>query len=312
MDPVLLNSVGLRWNHTTGQYDALPYEALAWPVHDLGPTHGAFVVERLRTFGGKSPSHSAHWERLARGLEMLGLHSPHRIDSSRIDSIRAAVEQLCHLNADWIRNQRDTSIVVVVSPGSHMMDPTFESILHLQPLPWKRLRSWYEVGTPLISSPWETGAGHCWPASTKSRSRLNYYLADRNAMASSDQALGLLRTHCGSVGDTSVANLILVTSDGDLVSPLPEDVLIGTSLLRLTQLLQERDQRILFRDIRLEELQTAREVWLTGNSGCLWHASSIDGQRIGDGSVGPLCRQWQKKWIESVGFDWLSQGLFNG
>jgi branched-chain amino acid aminotransferase len=307
LDPALLNSIGLRWNHTTGQYDALPYEALAWPVHDLGATHGAFVVERIRTFGGKSHADSAHWERLARGLEMLGLQSP-----SRIDAIRAAVGQLCHLNEDWIRHQRDTSIVVVVSPGSHMMDPTFESILHLQPLPWKRLKSWYEVGTPLISSPWETGAGHCWPAFTKSRSRLNYYLADRNAMASSDLSLGLLRTHRGSVGDTSVANLILVTIDGDLVSPLPNDVLIGTSFLQLNQFLQESGQCIELRDIQLEELQSAREVWLTGNSGCLWHASSIDGQPIGDGSVGSLCRQWQKKWIESIGFDWLSQGLFNG
>lgn len=182
-------------------------------------------------------------------------------------------------------------------------------MLHLQALPWRRLRAWHQQGTHLARAPWESVAGRAWPASTKSRSRLNYYLSDRHAAEHGRDALALLSTAKGSIADTSVANVVVLHCNGELATPKESDVLHGTSLSFLLELLQGQGQKVVFRDIAFEELTAAREVWLTGNTGCLWHASSFDGHPIGTGHRGPECEHIQRLWIDAIGFDWREQSL---
>jgi branched-chain amino acid aminotransferase len=182
-------------------------------------------------------------------------------------------------------------------------------MLHLQALPWSRLHTWHAQGTHLVRAPWESVAGRAWPAFTKSRSRLNYYLSDRHASEHGSDALALLSTANGSVADTSVANIVVLCRNGELATPKESDVLQGTSLTFVAGLLQRHGQRLVFRDIAFEELLSAREVWLTGNSGCLWHACSLDGHSIGTGKRGPECERMQRLWIDTIGFDWREQSL---
>ncbi|MFN7732504.1 MAG: aminotransferase class IV [Pirellula sp.] len=311
------NGLGLVWDHAEGRFQERPEQTMTWSVFDIGPMHGAILVERLRTFGGKALATQPHLQRLKHGLDTLGIRA-----EPLVSMLPEAIDRLVESNRSVDRYQPDASIVLLVAPGQggYAGSPSPSNLetgvtvppmcmLHLQALPWPRLHTWHAHGTPLIRAPWQSVAGRAWPAITKSRSRLNYYLSDRHAAVHGSDALALLSTANGSVADTSVANIVVLCRNGELATPKESDVLQGTSLGFLAALLQHHGQRLVFRDIAFEELLSAREVWLTGNSGCLWHACSLDGQSIGTGQRGPECEHIQRLWIDALGFDWRDQSL---
>lgn len=302
LDPAFLHSTSLRWEPVASRFEHGTLRDQSWSALDLGALHGAFLVERIRTMGCKLPDITRHLSRLHRGFETL------RIDGARLlPAIEQELERLVLCNAALITQQHDVSLVVVVSPGGTLPHRSPNCLMHCSPMPWLRLKHWYDHGTALHRSHWESGAGTCWPGAIKSRSRLNYYLADLEAAQHGEFDLALLMNRTGGVADTSVANLLLITDPATAVSPLPKDIVVGTSLQRVEQLLQTIDMRLVYRDIPFDELIDAQEVWLTGNSGCLWSAASIDGVPIGHGPSSPRCRELQKAWIDQAGFDWLSQ-----
>jgi branched-subunit amino acid aminotransferase/4-amino-4-deoxychorismate lyase len=263
------------------------------------------LVERVRTFGGRLPPLELHWDRLSRGVAALRIRLPFEIPFLEME-----LKRLLALNADWLHDQQDLSLVVAISPGNTAWGlGGFACMIHCMPLPWNRLRTWYVRGCELVSSRIAAGAGECWPGDIKTRSRLNYFLADRDAKDLGEFPLALLSTSHGTVADTSVANLLLITRDGVWVSPKREEILAGTSLQIVEEILADEGIAIDFRSVAWDELAQAREVLLVGNSGCAWHASSIDEHRIGTGLPGAGCRLLQQRWIERAGWDWLSQAL---
>jgi branched-subunit amino acid aminotransferase/4-amino-4-deoxychorismate lyase len=271
---------------------------------DYGTLYGAIVVERLRTFGGRLPDWRAHWERMQLGCRTLGIGP-----TCGSEAFGDALQRILDANQNSEAIAPDVSLVAVATPGNpHFGLGECTLFLHLQQIPWARLHAWYHRGASLVSSSYATGAGTSWPAPIKVRNRLAYYLADREASSDDVRRLGLLRTENGSVADTSISNILVISSEGQWVSPTPNSVMLGTSLRVCESLLADENRAISFRDISFEELRLAKEVILVGNTPCVWHASEIDSQSIGDGSVGPNCQWLQKRWVEHCGFDWLSQG----
>jgi branched-subunit amino acid aminotransferase/4-amino-4-deoxychorismate lyase len=302
LDPAFLHSTALHWDPVTTRFEPGPLRDQTWSALDHGAVHGAFLVERIRTMGGNLPDLTLHLSRLQRGFETL------RIDGAKLlPAIEQELNRLILCNTNFISEQRDVSLVVVVSPGGTLPHRSPNCMMHCSPLPWLRLKHWHIHGTALRRSHWESGAGTCWPGAIKSRSRLNYYLADLEAAQHGEFDLAVLKNRTGCLADTSVANVLLVTDPTTAVSPLPTDIVVGTSLQRVEQLLHTIDMRLVYRDIPFEELTDAQEVWLTGNSGCVWSAASIDGSPIGHGPSSPRCQVLQQAWIEHAGFDWLSQ-----
>lgn len=308
MNPAFLNSVGLRWEASTESFDELPLRAMTWSVLDCGPLYGAFLVERIRTFGGKLPrgmfsTLERHLHRLSRGLDLL-----HIDFQSVMPRLPETLERLIELNSDLVAREGDVSLVLVVSPGSmETSEGRVQGMLHLLPLPWRRMKVWLTSGADLVPTQIASGAGECLPGSIKSRSRLNYFLADLEAVEHGDASLSVLSTSNGFVSDTSVANVLLVTSGGEIVSPPKEKIVVGTSLEVAEIWLRERGESIVFRDVAFQELESASEVLLLGNSACVWHAESMQGELIATGESGPVCRWLQKRWVDEVGFDWLGQ-----
>jgi len=277
-------------------------------VLDYGTLYGAFLVERIRTFGGTLPGGAfstleRHLHRLSHGFELL-----HIDFQSVLPKLREMLERLIAFNRELVDREGDVSLVVVVSPGSmDRAEGGVQCVLHLLPLPWRRMNVWFSVGANLVPTQIASGAGECLPGSIKSRSRLNYFLADLEAGEHGDTSLGLLRTSTGFVSDTSVANVLIVGSDGEITSPTKDSIVVGTSLEVVENWLRERGESIVFRDVAFEELARAHEVLLLGNSACVWHAGSVRGEPIGTGQAGPVCRSLQQRWMDEVGFDWITQ-----
>ena len=69
----------------------------------------------------------------------------------------------------------------------------------------------------------------CWPIRAKTRSRLHYFLADREAAAAETGARAVLAHDDGRISETSTANIAIVR-DGTIVAPPAADALPGISL----------------------------------------------------------------------------------
>lgn len=301
----------------------LPLNELHWSVTDLGTTQGAILVERLRTLGGKLFSVDEHLERMAEGAIKLGIpwHSTTEI-------LRELCVALVDRNQAFIKSQGDVGLVLLLSPGDPGIDriktaePTI--MAHIGPLPFPQLRKWYKQGAALHFSRTRNVPKECWSPSIKTRSRLQYYLADRNLAEQDDlfanpfslqtsqtlrppDSIAILLSTGGNVTETSISNLLLLGKDGVLRSPPLTDILWGMSLKTICELAKLIELPIEFSEMLPAELYEAREVLMTGSTGCLWSAVSIEGHSIGDGIPGPVCQKLQTAWKDKIQFDFIEQ-----
>ena len=302
---------------------------LAWSVTDLGTTQGAILVERLRTLGGKLFAVDDHLMRLSEGAEKLGIPWPiSEGGPSREGVMRDLCFELVERNRAFVESERDVGLVLLISPGDPGIDRT-QSIqptimAHISPLPFAQLSKWYQHGSALHFSMTRNVPAESWSPSIKTRSRLQYYLADRDLAGcveydvlqsklvettrsrAADSVAVLLGTR-NNVTETSISNLIVLGKDGILRSPPLTDILWGISLKTVCELSESTDRKIQFSEITPEHLFDANEILMTGSTGCLWSAVTIDGQAIGDGRPGPVCALLQKAWQEKIGFSFVEQ-----
>jgi len=300
-------SLGLRWDSRAQGFDFVEASRLSLPITDLGTMHGAILVERIRSFGKQLVDLQPHKTRLRTGMELLGLDA-----NPFLRHFDSSIAQLVGQSKALLSAESDASLCVVVTPGDYFSGKEVHGFVHWLPIPWRKIAHWYQLGTTLVRVQYTSGAGECWPANIKSRSRLNYYLADQNAAGRFEDGLGLLCSSRGMVADTSVANLLMVDRQGNVVSPRREDIVQGTSLDRVDGMLKSQGLEIQYRDLHFEELQGAAEVLLAGNTGCIWHASGFQERPIGDTLPGPVCSSLQRQWCNDLGFDWRSQAIQKG
>ena len=86
--------------------------------------------------------------------------------------------------------------------------------------------------------------------------------------------------------EAPTSNLFLVTADGTLATPTGEQALRGITRDSVIQIARELGFAVEERSIGVDELDTAREVFMTGTSVGVWPVIRIDGEPVGNGAVG--------------------------
>ena len=92
----------------------------------------------------------------------------------------------------------------------------------------------------------------------------------------------------GWVTEAPTANLFLVDASGNLATPPESKVLLGITRTSIVDIASSMDSACEERDISVDELRRAPEVFLTGTSLGVWPVLQIDGQVVADGEVGPV------------------------
>ena len=242
-----------------------------------------------------------HLQRLRRSLEIIGL------DAEAITAeVADAVPELLERNRGQIAADDDWSIVAFVTPGiSGSGRPTV--CVHGHPLPFHLWASQFDAGVSVEVSDIRQVPPNCWPAELKCRSRMHYYLADREAAARQPGARAILLDQDGFVAEASTAN-VLVYRDGEgLVSPPHEHILAGVSLGVVHELAKQIGVPFVTRPLSVAELRSADEAMLTSTSICVLPIVECDGRAIGSGKPGPIYRQLLAAWSELVGLDVADQ-----
>jgi branched-subunit amino acid aminotransferase/4-amino-4-deoxychorismate lyase len=286
------------WAYLNGEWTSRPPHV---SVDDVGFLLGATVTERFRTFGGVVFRSDEHLARMRHSLEIIGL------DAGRIiGELSRAVPDFVARNQGHLAADDDWSIAAFVTPGvSGANQPTV--CVHGNSLPFHRWADQYEAGLPVIVSSIRQVPSSCWPSELKCRSRMHYYLADREAEKVQPGARAILLDQEGFVGEATTANVIVFRAAEGLVSPPDEHILFGVSLGVVRELAAAVGVPFVKRRLSVEELRTADEAMLASTSICLLPIVTCDGRPIGARRPGATYRRILSAWNELVGLDVAAQ-----
>jgi branched-chain amino acid aminotransferase len=288
-------------------------------VGDAGFVLGVTVAEQLRTFGGKLFRLRAHLARLAHSLEIVGVEGdcPNFRASENgtvpfADELAAVAEELVARNHPLLAPDDDLGLSIVVTPGVY---PTFAPpgpvrptvCLHTYPLPFHLWAEKYRTGQHLATTGVRQVPSCCWPPELKCRSRMHYYLADRQAVAVDPAARALLLDAQGFVTEASTANLLIYRAAQGLISPPVKDILHGISLSAVVEIAGRLDIPFREQPLRPDDVAWAEEAILTSTSICALPVTHLDGRPIGAGRPGPAFSRLLAAWSEMVGLDIAAQ-----
>jgi len=280
----------------------IPFAEARLPVFDLGLVQAATVTERLRTVRHEPALLPEHLHRLDRSLAALGISLP---DDPL--SPAQAVEAVTRHNCQTVNSSEDLSIVIFVTAGQLLADanglqtqsrPTV--CVYTAPLPWKHWESGYRQGVALQVPAIRQIPGDSIPTAIKHRSRLHWYLADRQVRQADPRASALLCDQAGLLTETATGNLFLVRS-GELLTSTADNSLPGIAQTQVVALAQRQGWTVRRQGLSLQDLQQASEAFLTSSTYCIMPVATVNGERIGTGAPGPVTRRLTELWADEMG-----------
>jgi branched-chain amino acid aminotransferase len=285
----------------------IPAAAATVSVADAGFVQGITIAEQLRTFGGKLFRLRDHLARLAHSLDIVGVDP-----GMTVDQLAAIAEELAARNHTLLAPDDDLGLSIVVTPGVYptfaVSGPTQPTVcLHTYRLPFRLWAKKYRVGQRLVTTDIEQVSERCWPPSLKCRSRMHYYLADRQAAAIDPEARALMLDARGFVTEASTANVLIYRAGEGLVSPPMEKILHGISLAVVIELAERLGIPFGDRELTTDDVASADEVLLTSTSVCMLPATRFNGRAIGNGRPGKAFTELMAAWSEMVGLDVIAQ-----
>ena len=284
----------------------LPRQSLFLPVGDAGFVLGATVTEQLRTFCGRLFKADAHQERLHESLQIVG------VDAIRpLAEVFAAAAELAACNHAVGPVDDDLGLVIFVTPGDQPsqhrgMRGTPRTVIHTFPLAFRLWADAYDRGVPLRSVSVRQVPDACWPVQAKVRSRLHYFLADREAHAAEPGARAVVCHLDGRVSETSTANIAIVR-DGTILAPPAADALAGVSLRCAESLAASLGLAWTTRSLTEQDLADADEILLTSTPNCILPATRFNGRAVGTGQPGRIYQSLLAAWTSLVGIDIAAQ-----
>jgi len=287
----------------------IPASQATISVVDTGFVQGAAVAEQLRSFHGALFHLEDHLARLEVSLRLLDLDA-----GMTPDRFAAVASEVCVHNHTLLAAGDDLGLSVVVTPGLYAgyggdeaSRPTI--CVHTYPLPFRSWAEKYRTGQSLVTTAVQQVPWQCWPPEVKCRSRMHYYLADRQAATIETGARAVLLDQEGFVTEASTANLLAYRAGEGLLSPPLDRVLRGISMSMLSELAEEMDVPMIQRRLTPADLVTSDELLLSSTPFCLLPATRFNGRPVGDGRPGRIFRQLIEAWSARVGVDIIGQAM---
>ena len=268
-----------RWAIVDGR--RVPYADATVHVSDLGLRRGFAVFEAFRVEDRVPLFLEDHLRRLGRSADAIGLPLPRGADG-----VAADVQALLDAQASDVAAMQ---ILVTGGPsddGVTFREPT--CVVHSLPAP---PRPTAPTGATLVT--------HRHARELPVAKSTNYLTAMRlaNAMRAAG-AIDLLYHDGTHVAEGARSGLAIVLG-GTLVTRR-DGVLASVTMAQLLGIARAR-LRVEERAITLDELRAADEVLSTGAVRGVVPIVAIDGQPVGDGSVGPQARALFDAFAEHVG-----------
>ena len=104
----------------------------------------------------------------------------------------------------------------------------------------------------------------------------------------------------GNVAEGSAENIFVVKNGIIKTPPLDADILNGITRDSVIQLIKKEHMKLVEKNITVNELLKADEVFMTGTAAEVKSVTKIDKNSIGNGSVGEITKELQKSFMNIV------------
>jgi D-alanine transaminase len=267
----------------------LPLEEAMVSVEDRGYQFGDGVYEVIRTYGRRPFQMEAHLQRLERSAAAIGLALPfpiRRWAEHVTEGIRLAgfPESKIYLQLTRGVAPRDHAFPRSVLPTAVM------TVREMQPLDLHHRRSGVTAVT-MQDLRWSR-------CDIKSINLLANVMGRQHAR--DKDAFEAIFVRDGQITEGSVSNVMAVRS-GVLITPREDQrILSGVTRSLILGLARKAGIPVQERDVALEELRAAEEVFLTGTTVEVLSVVSLDGKPVGRGTPGEMSGLLHRRFEESV------------
>jgi branched-chain amino acid aminotransferase len=262
-----------------------PAEEARVSVLDTGFTFGDSVYEVLRTYGGRAFEPGRHFRRLRASAGRLGIALP-LTDAellSRVDALLARGGNTeSYLRIVLTRGIGDSSYAFEKVQG-----PTV--VILAKPLA-AYPASCYQQGIAVAAVDIRRNHPQALDPAIKSSNLLNNILAVREARSRGADE-GLLLNQDGFVAEGASTNVFAARNGALRTPPLSAGILAGITREIVLELLPGLGIASSEDPLRLPDLQSADEVFLTSTTREVMPVCRLDDRPVGSGRPGPLTRR---------------------
>ena len=275
-------------------------------IFDAGVVLGATVTEMTRTFRHAPYRLDDHVDRLFRSLKYTRMD----IGMSKAELAKVSRDLVAN-NVQLVDPADELGLIHFVTAGEFpvyagsagraaRLTPTV--CAHTFPMPFELWASKLDTGAHLVTPSIRHVPPQCYDPKMKYRSRMHYYLADKEAQLVDPDASALLLDLAGNVTETGGANFLIV-EQGTIVSPSLTNTLPGISRQTVIELAQKLGIPFVVKDFQVHSVINADEAFTATTPYCLLPVTKINGLPIGDGRPGPIWKKLLGAWSELVGID---------
>jgi branched-subunit amino acid aminotransferase/4-amino-4-deoxychorismate lyase len=208
-------------------------------IYDYGIVLGATVTDQLRTFRHEPFRLDEHVDRFFESARYARLPLP----LSREEAV-ARTRELIRQNSALLAPDDDLGVVYFLTPGENLgyagsatgfepREPTF--CIHSFRLHFEAFRRFFTEGLHLVTPSTRHVPSQCLDQKIKHRSRLHWWIAEKEAQLVDGGAVPLLLDLQGNLTECSGANMLLV-KNGTVYSPAANNILRGTSRGQVAEL----------------------------------------------------------------------------
>jgi branched-chain amino acid aminotransferase len=289
--------VAKRWAFVAGRF--LSADEAAVPLYDAGFVYGAVASDVLRTFRGVPFRLEDHVDRFLRSCRYIHISLPYS---------RREIIEIATVLVERSYDGEDLGLVLVATPGPLPLYAGLEEegpaaplmAMHTFPLKRGRFARLYREGLHVITPAVRQIPVECWDPKAKCRSRLHWWLAQRDVQSLDAEAVPVLLDLAGNLTESSAANL-LVVRDGYVWSAEPDHILWGISLQTTRELCEQEGIPFGTRALQLYDARVADEILLTNSLYCIAPVTRWNGSPVSTGAPGPMFWRLFHAWERLVG-----------
>jgi len=267
-----------RIAYVNGQY--LPHRHASVHIEDRGYQFADGVYEVVPVIAGKFIDEAGHLDRLWRSMSELQITAP-----MKRHPMQLVMKEVIRQNG-IVNGLIYMQITRGVAPRDHPFPSEAEPALVMtaKRISLDKSAQKAEKGVAVITTP-DIRWSRC---DIKSVSLLPNILAKQEAVEKGAYE-AFQFDEDGFVTEGSSTNAWIVSQDGTLITrPTSHSILAGITRASLLELLKQRDIKIELRAFTVEELKSAREVFLTSSSSYVQPVVKVDDRVIGNGEPGSI------------------------
>jgi branched-chain amino acid aminotransferase len=286
----------------------IPENEARLSIYDSALMFGDMVFEMTRSFKKKHFKLEEHIDRLLLGLKILKIN---------IGLTKKQLINICHettkKNDGLFKKNDEHRLMIDVSRG---LLGIYEDVVGVKkgpnvivadfPLRWtvRGIGKLFDIGINMVITSQRVIPSHLMDPKIKNRSRLFYLNANLEAsLFKGENNWALMLDTDGFIAEGSGNNFFII-KDGVVISPEGRNMLRGISRSYvMNEICKKMKIKAIEKNIEPYDVYNADEAFITGTPFCMLPVVTLNGNKIGNGSVGYLFNKMLKFWSKELKVD---------